>query len=372
MSGVTQVTFMNQRSFEDGYALYGWGYGTSGQLGSGTATNISSPTQVGSKVWELVNCSQYSASHAIKPDGSLWAWGSGSHGRLGLNDTISRSSPVQVGTLKNWKSVTGGRGFAIAIKTDGTLWSWGKNDNYAQLGVGDFTNRSSPVQIGALTTWDSSAAGDYQAYAIKTDNSLYGWGGNASGALGQNYVSPYYIANPVQISGSWSKVTSGTNSGLAIKTNGTLWGFGYNYEGHLGIGTGGNYAGVSSPVQVGGTTWASVSCKQSGTIARKTDGSIWTWGYNYYGDLGIGTDLSTAKSSPVQVGSLTTWSLVDAGTNSKFAIKTDGTLWSWGGNGGGALGQNDTTNRSSPVQVGSLTSWVSVSGGDAFAMGVAE
>ena len=161
---------------------------------------------------------------------------------------------------------------------------------------------------------------------------------------------------------TWLSATAGAGASLAIKTDGTLWAWGYNYYGQLGDGTN---VSKSSPVQVGTlTTWSSVSTggyTLGSTLAIKADGTLWAWGHNGTGQLGLGD--GAWRSSPVQVGALTTWSKVYAGAYHTLAIKTDGTLWAWGDNTRGELGQGDNTTRYSPVQVGSMTYWSSASSG---------
>jgi alpha-tubulin suppressor-like RCC1 family protein len=134
---------------------------------------------------------------AIKNDGTLWAWGSNNDGRLGLNNTTSNSSPVQVGSLNNWAHVMPGSGsFSLAIKTDGTLWSWGLNGS-GQLGLGDTTNRSSPVQVGSLTDWAYAGVTSAGSFALKTDGTIWAWGTNSSGQLGLGDTTNR--SSPVQI-----------------------------------------------------------------------------------------------------------------------------------------------------------------------------
>jgi len=150
---------------------------------------------------------------------------------------------------------------------------------------------------------------------------------------------------------------------MAIKTDGTLWGWGKNEFGQIGLGTSAAYVWVSSPAQVGAlTNWSRVTAGGNFTIASKTDGTLWAWGQNNNGQLGQGN--LTYRSSPVQVGALTTWLFAAAGYIHTAVTKTDGTLWAWGGNAQGQLGLGNTVNRSSPVQVGALTTWKSVAMGN--------
>jgi alpha-tubulin suppressor-like RCC1 family protein len=314
-------------------------------------------------------------TYAIKNDGTLWGWGYNGNGQLGLQNTTNYSSPKQVGLLTNWSSISAGGYGAVAIKTDGTLWAWGWNVR-GQLGNGTVISYSSPIQIGALTNWKQAAmhgdSADATCAAIKTDGTLWTWGANFQGQLGLgSVVSPTgaYVSSPVQVGSltNWKQVAVGWYHVAAIKTDGTLWTWGGNFHGQLGLGS---VAYVSSPVQVGSlTNWKQVTCNSfSHTLAVKTDGTLWAWGGNFRGQLGISAIGFTAGSagyysSPVQVGSLTNWKQLAAGYSNTAAVKTDGTLWNWGDNSQGQLGQSNIINYSSPVQVGSLTNWKQVAHG---------
>ena len=249
----------------------------------------------------------------------------------------------------------------MATKTDGTLWVWGQN-NQGQLGMNNTTYYSSPVQIPG-TTWDTRnqkiAAGYYTHFAIKTDGTLWSWGYSAQGQLGQNQ-SPAgggveKISSPTQIgSGTdWKIVGSSWYSqAAAIKTDGTLWTWGLNQQGQLGQN---DKTSRSSPVQIPGTTWGKLAEGQSiynVNAAIKTDNTLWMWGYNENGELG--QNHRDERSSPVQVPG-TNWDEVACSTYCTLASKTDGTLWSWGWNNQGQLGHNSVVQVSSPVQIPGTT-----------------
>jgi alpha-tubulin suppressor-like RCC1 family protein len=353
--------------------LWSWGVNPDGQLGLNDTANRSSPIQVGAlTAWADVSAGYYQ-SLALKNDGTLWAWGRNNNGQLGLGNVINRSSPVQVGALTNWSQPASIGISSLATKTDGTLWAWGWN-NFGQLGQNNTTNRSSPVQVGALTTWSKVAeCGGSHVNALKTDGSLWAWGNNYAGELGLGNSGNTNRSSPVQVGAltNWYDIASGAKHSLAIKTDGTLWAWGRNNTGQLGIGlaAGGDAESRSSPVQVGAlTTWSKVAGGYYSSFAIKTDGTLWCWGSNFAGGLGLGDVVN--RSSPVQVGALTNWSGIFGNNFSILAIKNDGTLWAWGQNNTGGLGLGDANNRSSPVQVGALMTWQRASAGANFSLAI--
>ena len=339
------------------FQLWGWGYNPYGMVDGSSNTNRSSPIQIPGS-WSSTSGGgggyhAHPTAAFIKTDGTLWTWGSNSYGQLGQNDSAPTiiSSPKQLGSDTTWATVYMASATAIATKTDGTLWVWG-NNQYGNLGQNYVAERSSPVQIPG-TTWstdeDSISAGNYKFSAKKTDGTLWTWGLNNLGHLGLN--DTVQRSSPVQIPGTtWNKLGFGWYSSCAIKTDGTLWSWGYGSLGNLAQN---NRTGYSSPVQIPGTTWSSVSIVAN-AIATKTDGTLWTWGTNAQGILGLNQPHSTKISSPTQVPG-TTWSKITQikydGLASNYAIKTDGTLWSWGYNQSGNLGQNNNVRYSSPVQI---------------------
>jgi len=302
-------------------------------------------------------------------NGEMWVWGRGNVGELAQNNRTAYSSPVQVPGGWYGANVFRRCGYndlnhTTVVKNDGTLWMWGDNEN-GELGQNQASAQlaaaSSPVQVGTETTWSGGSPLNKATAVVKTDGTLWSWGYNLYGMLGHNENNVKY-SSPTQIPGTtWSQVGSGNLSTLAIKTDGTLWSWGAAHFGKLGqnqtqTSPGGDR---SSPAQVGsGTDWACVSGMTNGGAATKTDGTLWAWGINNYGQLG--QDNTTYRSSPVQIPG-TTWGTTELtllqGVDMCGSIKTDGTLWVWGQNDKGQLGQNNETNYSSPRQVGSETTW---------------
>lgn len=350
-----------------GAELYAWGNPQDGRLGNNTNVGtFNSPIQIGALTnWYLVSAGT-SSSFGRKTDGTLWSWGFNGQGRLGdgTDNPTNRSSPVQIGALTTWNQVGASSDGCGAVKTDGTLWAWG-NNSYGQLGQSNKISRSSPVQVGSSTSWKQFAGGQRTAFAVTTTGALYAWGDNTFGTNAQgNAGAATSRSSPTQVGAllDWQFVASGHYHCLAIKTNNTLWMWGREViSGCLGQNT---YSDSrSSPVQVGAlTNWATGGTGVFHTVCVKTDGTLWSWGRSYDGELGQSN--RTSRSSPVQVGSMTNWAQVDTRFKSTLAVKTDGTLWAWGLNTNGQLGDGTTTNRSSPVLIGALTTWISIGAGD--------
>jgi alpha-tubulin suppressor-like RCC1 family protein len=298
-------------------------------------------------------------------DGNLWTWGYGSAGRLGnASTTLTNSTPVTTFSGgSNWKQVSAGSLHAAAIKTDGTLWVWG-NGTLGRLGINDVTIRSTPVTTFAGgNNWKqvSSAAG---TAAIKTDGTLWIWGSGDSGRLGTNDTTQRNTPVTTFAGGTnWKQVSVGPNITAAIKTDGTLWIWGRGEFGRLGNAvTTGN---ISTPVTTfaGGTDWKQVAAGYRHTAAIKTDGTLWTWGRGDSGQLGNG--LTTNVSTPVTTfAGGSSWKQVSSGDFDIAAIKTDGTLWTWGYGIDGQLGNATIINTSTPVTTfAGGSSWKQVSSG---------
>ena len=242
------------------------------------------------------------------------------------------------------------------------LYAWGRNSE-GQLGVGGTANRSSPTQVGATINWAQVSAGEAESShtaAIRFDGTLWTWGSGADGKLGHDNVSNSLTPLQVGALTHWAQVSAGYNHTAAVTTNGELYTWGDNSpQGALGDNT---VINKSSPVQIGTlTNWAQVSAGASFCSAVKTDGTLWSWGQNSEGRLGDNTTIS--RSSPVQIGALTTWAQVSAGLAHGVAITTDNKLYTWGEGANGRLGHNNVLDKDQPDQVGALTNWAQASAG---------
>ena len=355
-----------------GYELWAAGANEYGELGQNSTVKYSSPVQIPGTDWAILPRSGTAKNLAvIKTDRTLWGIGRGTGGGFGqiTSSGAQYSSPIQMaGGAGQWSQVsTGAEKSTIAVKVDGTVWAWGNNQN-GQIanGVASHVAHSSPKQVGTDTTWgitsDTFGGKKYGGHIIKTDGTLWAWGSNETGIIGNN-TSDNKFSSPVQIPGTtWAKVNrGGENFTGAIKTDGTLWMWGSNGAGQIGNNTqnpgGWGAHGYSSPVQVPGTNWRSLSANYQQAMATKTDGTLWQWGDNEYGELGQNNRID--YSSPVQVPG-TNWTTTHIQASDRaFAIKTDGTLWAWGRNYAGQLGHSNVIQYSSPVQVPG-TNWIDV------------
>ena len=365
--GLTWYAWQDMKNeFSVKYALFTFGENESGQLGQNNEKydgryGYSSPTQVPGIWAHAIGGKDQARSWLIsKPNGSLWSVGRNTYGTLGVNDRTARSSPIQIGTDKNWSILNLGAAGAClaATKTDGSLWVWG-NNSIGQLGQNDKVQHSSPVQIPG--TWQTSkqsiSCAENNFAAIKADGTAWGWGYNAEGPLGHNNTIAY--SSPMQIGTDtdWARVGGGANALNIFKSNGDAYVMGYNANGSLGQNNKTNY---SSPIQLPGS-WNMINSGGYGaTMGIKADDSLWSWGYGVYGALGLNESGSPKYSSPVQIPG--SWSYANTAMfQFALATKTDGTAWGWGrqsdSNSSGNLGQNSTTLYSSPKQIGSGTDW---------------
>ena len=358
-SGVTWYAWEDY-SFDGPYGtIHLAGYNASGTMGQNDTASYSSPVQMGSdNTWPPYMDNGAYACNAVKGDNTLWVWGSDSYGQLGLNGSGGMSSPIQI--PGSWSVSSQGNYISAGIRTNGTLWVWGHNDQGA-LGQNNTTNRSSPIQVGTDSTWKAIHMDNGRAVATKTDGTLWCWGNSGSGAMGNNRQpsSPRFSSpNQVGESTDWGDTLGGGWGSLfAFKTNGTLWMWGSNENGQLGLSQGWAYVrGRSSPAQLeagSSRKWKKlVGGYTSFYIGIKSDDTLWTWGHGAdgYGNLGQNQGGPADRSRPIQIPG-TNWNDCSASAYMASATKTDGTLWSWGYNHQGQLGHNDIVFKSSPTQV---------------------
>ncbi|MFT3794444.1 T9SS type A sorting domain-containing protein [Flavobacterium sp.] len=295
---------------------------------------------------------------AIKADGSLWGWGLNDEYQLGLGVTGNKNTPQRIGIANNWVAVAASAYHSLALKSDGTLWAWGQN-NGGQLGINSTTAAMVPTQVGTANNWAKIATGGEISMAIKTDGTLWVWG---NGVLGFGDFHTFLV--PTQLgTATYKEVSTGGGHTLAIRTNNTLWAWGWNNLGSVGINNTSTTV-VYTPTAIGTASWKYVEANQAVSYAIKTDGTLWAWGVNEQGQLGLGTTASA--NAPTQIGTSNLWSKIQYGIGSTMAIRTDGSLWGWGSNTQGQLGTGDVNFRPTPVRIGFANDWTEAGGGDRY------
>jgi len=471
--------------------VWAWGYNANGRVGDGTTQDQHRPAQVGGLGGHggvTAISSGGDVMVALMADHTLMAWGRNYWGEVGIGtfDTadVGQLTPIAVSQstgLSNVKAVATGWSHVVALAADGTVWTWGKNAN-GELGDGTLSHSNVPRQVSGLTGVIGVSAGDASTAVLKSDGTVWTWGSNDRGELGDGQIYPYSVT-PVQVVGLTNVVLVRARDfhNLAIKADGSLWTWGWNIKGAIGDGTVGD--SKSTPVQVmsaasGGTpvpsspsspavtpviAWATPAAIAQGTalsatqlnasatvggtvvagtfaytppagtvlpvgtyalsaaftptngssytsaaatakivvhlpatlsappavvslwggarhsLILKSDGSVWDWGINLYGKLGDGTTstyvsgyvtptIDNDRHTPVRVhgpgnvGYLNAITAVMGGESHNFALASDGTVWSWGWNSFGQLGDGTNTDRYTPVQVSGLDSIVSLGG----------
>ena len=338
--------------------VWTWGWNRDGQLGDGTVTDRLTPV----KVLKLSGVTAISAGGyhtvALKSDGTVWAWGSNQYGQLGdgtSGTSVYKNIPVRVTGLGGVIAIAAGHEFTMALARDRTVWVWG--NNYGGV-IGDWNTypvgySPIPVHVNGLAVVTAIAAGFEHALALVKDGSVWTWGTNSSGQLGggtvgsngRRYVPQQVLTGVVAIAAGGGSYK--TRHSIIIKPDGTAWTFGINFNGQLGNGTTVN---SNTPVPVTGLNSAVAAAEGSDfTTTLRSDGKVWSWGDNYHGQLGDGT--TTDRLTPVQASGLTGVAALVAGGKHALALKYDHTVWGWGYNSNGRLGDGTTTSRSTPVPV---------------------
>lgn len=247
-------------------------------------------------------------------------------------------------SLTGWAKVSQGENFSVALKEDGTLWVWGRN-LYGLLGNGTFTATEikHPTQIGTDTNWTDVSVGRYFATAKKVNGDLYGWAANDYGQLGLGNNSN--VNTPTLIQQNVATHSTGDYHTVVVKTDGTLWSTGYNEWGNLATGSLSLYRNVFVQESSNATDWASVGTGYYSTLAIKTNGTLWAVGSNVNGQTGLGTPAtigSNATTNFTQIGTDTNWVSATGGVYHSLGLKSNGELWSWGNNNNGRLGLGTT------------------------------
>ncbi|NUY81098.1 T9SS type A sorting domain-containing protein [Flavobacterium sp. MAH-1] len=321
------------------------------------------PFMAQSQCWDQIS----SLNNSVliqKSDGSLWGYGTNNDGSLG--SAIGQiNAPVVISADADWASFSSSPKTSLAIKSDGSLWAWGINANTFGNGSSSTTPVTSPQIVTQITDVASVSTDGSASFAVKQDGSLWAWGSDQYEKLGLG-SGDQTTSSAVQIGTDtdWVSVKTCVYFVLALKSDGTLWGWGRNSAAQLGQG----YASpgvepdevyVAEPVEIGDGAWAQFCGYERMALAIKTDGTLWSWGYSGHGALGLGQMAQTVLV-PTQIGSDNDWSSVSTAGQVSAAIKTNGALYTWGIGMAGALGNGSLTWTNVPGQVGTATNWTSV------------
>jgi alpha-tubulin suppressor-like RCC1 family protein len=301
------------------------------------------------------------ANHTVylKSDGTVWTWGNNGNGQLGDGTTTDKTSPVQATGLSGAiKAIAAGDAHTVALMNDDTVWTWGSNSN-GQLGDGTTDDKSTPVQVTGLSgVIKAIAAGDAHTVALMNDDTVWTWGNNSDGQLGDDTKNDKTTPVKVDIS-NVTAIAAGDAHTVALKKDGTVWAWGSNSDGQLGDGTTNNR---STPVLVSEVSDATAIAAGGTHTAALKDGKVRTWGNNSNGQLGNGT--TNDKDTSVEVNGLSDVTAIAAGDAHTVALKKDGTVWTWGNNSNGQLGDGTTTDKTSPVQVNGLSDVTAIAAGN--------
>lgn len=336
-----------------------WGSNSCFQLGTDTILGSrNTPIHVNNLTGIISVAGGGAHSLALKNDSTIWAWGNNQYGQLGIGSYgNSISIPVEVAGLTDIIAISAGSEHSLALKSDGTVWAWGRNC-YGQLGDSSLLNRNLPTQVTSLSGIIAIDAGFFHSLVLKNDSSIFSWGENYYGCLGDstNSSKPY----PVQVKNltGISSISAGYLYSLALKNDGTVWAWGTNDSYQLGDPV---CSCLSRNIPGKVTSLTNISSITSGgshSIAIRNDKTLWTWGNNYSGQLGEGTN--TNKVYPEQITLLNESVDMSAGQSFSIALKEDRTLWSFGHNGYGQLGDSSNVSQSNPTQINSICPILSV------------
>ncbi|WP_418058370.1 putative Ig domain-containing protein [Pimelobacter simplex] len=305
----------------------------------------------------------------VNADQTVDCWGYNFAQQLGQQLDLQNPrnpTPTQVGTSSDWVDVSAGGAAQWAhvcgIRANRSLWCWGSNID-GELGQPGAGTEFVPKRVDVGRNWAAVSSGYAHTCAVTTDGQLWCWGNDTFGQLGRpGDAAP----DRVGTRSDWKSVSAGYTHTCATTTGGQLWCWGFNPRGQLGDGT---TNGSDVPVREGsnGTTWAAVSVSAGTSCALKTDATLWCWGYNAHGETGTGSP-GTDRLLPTQVGAASDWESVSATGagglgNHACAVNTGGQLWCWGYNGDGEVGTGDTTQRVTPTRVGTDSDWAQVATG---------
>jgi alpha-tubulin suppressor-like RCC1 family protein len=360
---------------DDG-TVVAWGRNSEGEVGNGLGIAYDQPTLVPNFTPVQQVCGGFNHTVALLADGSVWTWGDNSSGQLGFGpiSSIPSSTPFQVPGLSGVIWVAAGGSTSLAVKGDGTVWGWGSNGN-GQLGSGVAVGGTSttPVKIQGLSgVFTRVTAGAIHTLALRNDGTVWGWGDNSAGSLGNGVLPPLFgqiLTTPVQAVGlpNVAAVVTGARSetSMALGIDGSVWTWGWNQDGEVGNGDT-TTTSIPTPQKVL-TGGVSIATDSQHSLAVKADGTVWEWGVRTSVPPG---SPPPSNFVPAQVTGIDSVATVTAGELFTIALRNDGTVWAWGANSSGMLGHGDEVPHAGPVQVLGLAGPTQISAGSSHGLAV--
>ncbi|MBF0450343.1 MAG: cadherin domain-containing protein [Candidatus Magnetomorum sp.] len=327
--------------------ILSFGYNQHGQLGDDTMIDHLVPASIAGDHDSVKMDTRYYHSIALQNDGSVWTWGWNAKGQLGNGQTTDQFAPIQVTGLTRVSGISAGAHHSLALMSDGTVKAWGANTS-GQLGDGTWEGRLRPVNVKGIEPVKAVFAGYYHSMAILHDDTVWAWGKNDAGQLGDGSYNidkptPVFVSGLVNV----ISVAGGKAHSMALKKNGTVWTWGHNGKGQLGIGSTEN---KYHPVQLDSLSdIIAIAAGGEHCMGLQDDGTVWVWGLNEQGQLGDGTKEN--RTRPIKLQSLETFIAIAAGERHSMALTTDGSVWAWGQNSKGQLGNNTITDALVPIKV---------------------
>jgi len=333
--------------------VWAWGDDIEGQLGDGREFAASTvPTMVHGLHHIVSLAAGANSAYALASNGSVWAWGDDGEGQLGIGISLfAKPLPTRVHLPDRARVIAAGDYAGYAIDSHGELWTWGDNA-FGQLAEAESISSSAdPSRVRELIRLRGIAAGLNDAYALESNGTVWAWGDNSFGQLGRPPSGSRQDPLPRPIPGISHviQIAAGANSAYALESNGTVWAWGDNSFGQLGRPPSGSrqdplprpIPGISHVIQI--------AAGANSAYALESNGTVWAWGDNSFGQLGTGSTVPMYRPTPVRLrGRVTS---ITAGANAAYALAPDGTIWSWGYGGYGQLGNGSTQSSSRPVTI---------------------
>ena len=349
--------------------IYAWGSNTYGQLGNGQISSSMSPVQENTYATDWASVSAgWQFTVAIKTNGEIWTWGLNQYGQhaLGTEDSDNTHRAPSKSLDGNWTSVSAGTFHIAAIKDDGTMWTWGKGGS-GQLGHGLSTNSSVPVQENTkATNWVAVSAGHLHNIALNSLGDIYTFGANTYGQIGDGSSGASRVPKQLGSDKNWTSVSAGYDMTLAKSSTSELWATGSNTYGQLGDNTL-EKKKILTKVDTNATNWLILSSGRYFNIVSNSDGELWSWGRNGFGELGTGS-IDYETSPKQELLAATDWLDVGVGKDFSVGLKDDGTLWTWGNGQNFALGDGTAISKNAPTQIASDKNWTKIAVCDYYAL----